>query len=62
LEGVEDQAMEVVVEVVAGEAQLVCAPRDQEEITEEVPPMIGGETKKLKNSVPWVRVFAAILQ
>ena len=61
-EEVEDQDMEVVVEAAAGEVQLECAPRGQGEIMEEVPPMIGGEIKKLKNSVPWVRVFAAILQ
>jgi len=61
LEVVEDQVMEVVVEAVAGEVQLVCVLQVQEEIMEEVPPMIGGATKKL-NFVPWVRVFAAIPQ
>ena len=61
LEEVEDQVMEVVVEAVAGEVQLVCVLQVQEEIMEEVPPMIGGATKKL-NFVPWVRVFAAIPQ
>jgi len=36
-----------VVEVAAGEVQLECVLRVQEEIMEEVPLMIGGETKRL---------------
>jgi len=53
----EDLDMEVVVEVVAGEVQLECVLRVQEEIMEEVPLMIGGETKrlvKIRSMVPCV--------
>jgi len=53
----EDLDMEVAVVVAAGEAQLECVLRVQEEIMEEVPLMIGGETKrliKIRSMVPCV--------
>jgi len=53
----EDLDMEVVVEVAAGEVQLECVLRVQEEIMEEVPLMIGGEIKrlvKIRSMVPCV--------
>jgi len=49
--------MEAVVEVAAGEVQLECVLRVQEEIMEEAPLMIGGETKrlvKIRSMVPCV--------